>query len=106
MQSLPRTARGAVWLWVTLTVILWNGIYDVLVTRGVKEYLLRRAMHEAGRGPDVQLALMMDLTVHDAFWMATLWASIILLAGLWTVRMCTRDRPRANAEVSLVNSEL
>ena len=94
MRALSRAERAAVALWVILAVVIWNGIYDVLVTRGVKEYLLRRAMHDAGRGPDVQLALMMDLTVRDAAWMATLWASIVLLAGLWTIRMFARGEQR------------
>lgn len=101
MRSLKSAERVGVALWVIIAIVAWNGIYDVLITRGVKEYLLRHAMHEAGRGPDVQLALMMDLAVRDAFWIATLWASIILLAGLWTVRMCTRDRQQAEADVSL-----
>lgn len=93
--SVTRRERAAVVLWVILAAIIWNGIYDVLVTRGVKEYLLRRAMHDAGRGPDVQLALMMDLTVRDAAWMATLWASVILLAGLWTIRTVAAGRRQA-----------
>lgn len=101
MRSLKSAERVGVALWVIIAIVAWNGIYDVLITRGVKEYLLRHAMHEAGRGPDVQLALMMDLAVRDAFWIATLWASIILLAGLWTVRMCTRDRQQTEADVSL-----
>jgi hypothetical protein len=78
MRALSRPERVAVAVWVLLAVVAWNGIYDVLITRGVKEYLLRHAMHEAGRGPDA--------TVSEAIWIATLWASVILLAGLWTVR--------------------
>jgi uncharacterized membrane protein SpoIIM required for sporulation len=92
MRMVSRAERVTLTLWVILAVVAWNGIYDVLITRGVKEYLLRRAMHEAGRGPDVQLAVMMDLAVRDAFWIATLWASIVLLAGVWTIRMLGRER--------------
>ena len=86
MRPVPRRERTAVILWLSVAAVVWNGVYDVLITRGVKEYLLRHAMHEAGRGPQVPLAQMMDLTVRDAAWMATFWASLILLAGLWTIR--------------------
>ena len=51
MRSLSRGERMAIALWVLLAVVAWNGIYDVLVTRGVKEYLFRWALHEGGRGP-------------------------------------------------------
>ena len=32
------------------------------------------------------MTALLDFTVSEAFWVSTLWASVILLAGLWTVR--------------------
>jgi uncharacterized membrane protein SpoIIM required for sporulation len=92
MQPLDRRQRMAVALWLVLSLVVWNGVYDLLLTRGLTEYVLRRMMHEAGRGPDVQIAPMMDMAVRYAAWVATLWAAVILLAGLWTIRMFSRRR--------------
>ena len=65
---------------------LSNGVYELLLTRGITEYLLRNALHQAGRGPEVSMTALLDFTVWEAFWVSTLWASVILLAGLWTLR--------------------
>jgi hypothetical protein len=92
IRPLDRRERLAVALWTVLALAVWNGVYDLLMTRSVTDYLLRRMMHEAGRGPDVALAPMMDLAVRYAAWVSTLWAAVILLAGLCTVRMFTRPR--------------
>jgi hypothetical protein len=90
MRPLPRAERIAVAIWLVLAVVVWNGIYDVLLTRGVKEYLFRSALHDAGRGPAVPIRGFMDIAVRDAVWISTLWAGIILLAGLVTIRMMRR----------------
>jgi hypothetical protein len=91
MRPLPRSERIVVTVWLVLAVVVWNGIYDVLLTRGAKEYLFRAALHEAGRGPLVPMARIMDITVYDAVWISTLWAGIILLAGLVTIRVMRRQ---------------
>jgi hypothetical protein len=87
MQRLPRAERLAVLLWLIVAVAVWNGVYDILLTRGVQESLFRAALHQAGRAPAVPLAQVMDLTVRDAIWIATLWSALILLAGLTTIRL-------------------
>lgn len=86
MRKLQRRERLAVTVWLVLTVVVWNGVYDLLLTRGIKDYLLRNALHQAGRGPEVSMTALLDFTVWEAFWVSTLWASVILLAGLWTLR--------------------
>jgi hypothetical protein len=87
MRRLDRPERIAVGLWLTLALVVWNGVYDLLLTRGIKDYLLRNALHQAGRGPEVSMTALLDLTVSEAFWVSTLWASVILCAGLWTIRL-------------------
>jgi hypothetical protein len=87
MRRLQRAERIAVGLWLILAVVVWNGVYDLLLTRGIKDYLLRNALHQAGRGPEVSMTALLDLTVSEAFWVSTLWASAILCAGLWTIRL-------------------
>jgi len=82
-----RAQRLAVGLWLVLAVALWNGIFEMMVVRGVKEYLFRAALFDAGRGPLTPIAEVMDPAIYHATWVATLWASIVLLAGLVTIRM-------------------
>jgi hypothetical protein len=90
MRALDRRERIAAAVWVVIAIAAWNGVYDILMTRGVKDYLLRNALHLAGRGPAVSMTERMDAAVAEAFWLATLAASILLLAGLWTVRLLAR----------------
>jgi hypothetical protein len=73
VTPLPRRQRILVALWIVLTAALWNAIFEMMVVRGVKEYLFRAALHEAGRRPFTT-------------WVATLWTSAILLAALLTIR--------------------
>ena len=92
MRKLQRPERIAVVVWLVLAVVVWNGVYDLLLTRGIKDYLLRNALHQAGRGPEVSMTSLLDFTVWEAFWVSTLWASVILFAGLWTVRTFSSHR--------------
>lgn len=84
---LPRAERVAVIIWLIVGVVVWNAVYDLLLTRGIKEYLLRAALHDAGRGPAIPLARSMEIAVRDALWVSTFWACLILLAGLVTIRV-------------------
>ncbi len=90
MRALDRRERLAAAVWVVIAIVAWNGVYDILLTRGIKDYLLRNALHLAGRGPAVSMTDRMDAAVAEAFWLATLAASILLLAGLWTIRLLAR----------------
>jgi uncharacterized membrane protein SpoIIM required for sporulation len=85
-----RRARVAAVLWCVIAVVVWNGVYDLLMMRAVQEHLARAAMHEAGRGPSVPLSLVMSYAVDDAVWKSTLAASLMLLAGLLTIRYVGR----------------
>ncbi len=86
VQPLLRRQRIAVAVWIVLAVALWNGIFEMMVVRGVKEYLFRAAQHEAGRRPFTPVAQVMDPAIFHATWVATLWTSIVLLAALMTIR--------------------
>jgi hypothetical protein len=89
MSASSRSRRAAVWMWIGIAVVVWNGLYDLLLNRAAKDYLFRAALHDAGRGPSVSLSEMMHIAVRDAALISTLWAGIILLAGLWTIRRGT-----------------
>ena len=64
-----------------------TAIYDLLLTRGIKEYLVRHALHQAGRGPAVPLVDLMHGVVLDATWIGLLFGSVVLLAGMLTVKL-------------------
>ena len=85
MGSVLRSERTAIWIWFGIAVVVWNGLYDLLLNRAAKDYLFRAALHDAGRGPFVSLSEMMRVAVRDAALISTLWAGLLLLAGLWTI---------------------
>ena len=87
MRPLGGRQRVAVAAWIVLTIALWNAIFEMMVVRGVKEYLFRAALHDAGRRPFTPIADVMDPAIYHATWVATLWTSIILLAALLTIRV-------------------
>lgn len=90
MQPLARRERAALAMWIVLAVALWNGIFEMMVVRGVKEYLFRAALYDAGRRPFTPIAEVMDPAIYHATWVATLWTSIVLLAALVTIRRFSR----------------
>jgi len=87
MKALDRRERLAVMLWLILAVLVWNGLYDLLLARSTQNYLFKQAIHLAGLGPGVDLTDAMDVAVRDAIWISTLWASVLVLAGMMTVRL-------------------
>jgi hypothetical protein len=97
MTSLARRERLAVVLWLIVALIVWNGLYDLLLARSTQNYLFRQALFQAGRGPWIDMGHAMDLAVRDAVWLSTLWAGILLLAGMITIRMLRRSTSDAAA---------
>lgn len=91
MRALTRRERWLAGLWVGLAIALWNGVYDMTLGVGIKEYLFRSALHEAGRAPRVSIATVLDPFVFDAIWVSTFWASLVMLAGLVTIRAMRRN---------------
>lgn len=83
--------RALVGLWLVMALLLWNGVYDMTVGEGIKEYLFRSALHEAGRAPSVSIASVLDPYIFDAAWVSTFWASLVMLAGLLTIRVMRRS---------------
>jgi len=85
-----RARRWAIGLWIVMAVVVWNGLYDLRITLGVRDHLMKQALHDAGRGPEVTIAEDMAATRKDAVLVASLWAGIIFGAGLATVRLLGR----------------
>ncbi len=91
MQRLQRRETIALAGWLILGTVLWNGVYDLVVGQGLREYLFRSALHDAGRAPLMSISAVVDPYIVDAIWISTFWASLVTLAGLLTIRMA---RPR------------
>jgi uncharacterized membrane protein SpoIIM required for sporulation len=88
MMSPQRRAQGAaVALWLVTAIVVWNGLYDLLLAKSTETYLFEAAMHDAGRGPAVDLSRAMAEAVAHARWIATLWAGILFALGLLTIRL-------------------
>lgn len=81
--------RWLVLAWAGMAVVVWNGFFDVLITRGAKEYVMRNAQARLGEGPAASMAAIMAQTSHDAAITSSLWAGTVLAAGwatIWFVR--------------------
>jgi hypothetical protein len=106
-RRLTRPERIAIAIWIVVPVIIGNTVYDLLLTRGLKEFKFRVAQHDAGQGPEASLDSLMAVTVFDATWIGLLFASIVMLAGLVTIRLLRRpdkttpDGPMAMADGSM-----
>ena len=93
MTPPPRRQRILIGVWIVLAVALWNALFEMMVVRGVKQYLFQAALHDAGRRPFARIADVMDPAIYNATWVATLWTSVILLAALTTIRLLARPAP-------------
>ena len=89
-QRLTPRERGLAAAWVVLALALWNGVYDMTLGEGIKEYLFRSALHEAGRAPRVPIDTVLDPFIFEAIWVSTFWACLVMLAGLLTIRLMRR----------------
>jgi hypothetical protein len=93
------SVRPGLWLAILVgaAVVVWNGVFDILVTRGVKEYLYRSAEYALGRGPAVTMDVIMAETVADAAITASLWALFVGAAGLAAVALAVRRKRERTA---------
>jgi hypothetical protein len=76
--------------WALVSFVVWNGFFDILVTRGEKQYLLSQARHELGVGPRTTIDEVMTRTIHDAVRVASLWALFVFVAGLGVTAVAVR----------------
>ncbi len=97
MQRLQRRESIAVAGWLILGLLLWNGVYDMVLGQGLREYLFRSALYDAGRGPLMAVSAVVDPYIADALWISTFWASLVTLAGLLTIKVMRAERSRGDS---------
>lgn len=76
--------RRTLLFWLAVAFVVFNGVFDLLVERGGKEYLIGQALHELGRGPKVTLHGVMRTAMVRGGRTAAIWAVLLFLAGAGT----------------------
>ena len=74
-------------LWLGLGVLTWNATFDLWMTSETRQYLLREAMAELGRGPKPVLTETMAEATRGGVIRASLWTAAVVSAGLLTIRL-------------------
>jgi hypothetical protein len=77
--------RALVALWLLVGLAVWNGIFDLYISRGAREYGQKAAEADLGQGPRVTMSGVMAGATHDGVVAASLWAAIIVGCGGLTV---------------------
>lgn len=89
------TGRLIAALWLVVGVVVWNGFFDLYVSRGAREYGQLRVEHELGRGPDPDMTAVMARAKHDGAWASSAWATGVVIAGWSTIWFARRLRNSA-----------
>ena len=79
--------RALLLLWLSMGVLVWNSIFDLWLSGASREYLLRAAQWELGRGPEPVMAELMSGAARAGAFRASAWTAVIVGAGLLTLRM-------------------
>jgi hypothetical protein len=83
-------------LWLALGVAVWNGFFDLYVSRGAREYGQLRVEHEFRNGPDPDMQAVMARAQRDGVQGATIWAALVVAAGWGTIWVVTRAKGRTS----------
>jgi hypothetical protein len=86
------TRRTLAVLWLVVGVLLWNGIFDLYIGRGVREYLHLRAEFELGVGPEPSMAAVMARAQRRGAAAASIWAAGVAACGWLTIVLASRSR--------------
>ena len=82
-------------LWIALSFVVWNGVYDMRMHDTVRGYLIEATRAEAGLGRGVDMRQYLARGRVDAIAFSSAWALGVFLAGLATMYtyrryLCTR----------------
>lgn len=86
------STRVAAVLWLVLGVAVWNGFFDLYVSRGAREYRELLALHELGRGPNPDMMAVQDRNIRAGLVGASIWSVIVVSAGWTTLWLSRRSR--------------
>ena len=77
--------RLVVVLWLVLGVAVWNGFFDLYVSRGAREYGQLRVEHARDGLPEPDMKAITGRAKRDGVIAASVWAAAIVVAGLGTL---------------------
>jgi hypothetical protein len=86
------TRRTIAVLWLIVGIALWNGIFDLYVSRGAREYLQLRAESELGLVPQPSMPEVMARAERMGLIAATLWSVAVVAGGWLTIRLTSTSR--------------
>lgn len=81
------SARALVAVWCVAGLVVWSAVFDWWMHGAAREYLLRAALHELGRGPEPSMAGLLAEARQAGLIRASLWAGLVTAAGLLTIRL-------------------
>jgi hypothetical protein len=87
-----RAARVLAVLWLVLGVAIWNGFYDLYVSRGAREYGQLRVEAERDHTPEPDMMAVMSHAKRDGLRAASIWAALVVAGGWATIRMSAPAR--------------
>lgn len=79
------SSRALLLVWLAVAVLVWNGIFDLYVSRGAREYLQAVAEAELGWGTPPVMAEVMSWTQERGALAATGWALLVFGTGCLTL---------------------
>ena len=88
------SARVLAVLWLVLGIAIWNGFFDLYVSRGAREYLKLHADFQLGRGPEPDMAAVQAQAIHSGAWAASIWAGLVVFGGWATIWIASQRRPK------------
>ncbi|MCC7009161.1 MAG: hypothetical protein IT184_10115 [Acidobacteria bacterium] len=78
--------------WLAIGFAVWNGFFDLYVSRGARYYLQLQAEAELGRTSPAAMADVMARAARDGVIASSLWTVVIVGCGWATVALTDRAR--------------
>lgn len=82
-------------LWLAVGIAIWNGFYDLYVSRGAREYLQMAAEAELGRRATPSMTAVMTAAHENGVRASTYWAVFVVGSAwltIWLVRRRATSR--------------
>lgn len=86
------SARTLAIVWLGAGAIVWNGVFDLYVAEGAREYLQVVAEAHAGFRAERPMADIMMWWQHEGAVAASLWAAFVVGVGWATIWLRGRHR--------------
>jgi len=77
-------------LWIAWAVIVWNVVFDQVIVRAGREYIVAAGRAPANRAARPNMDAFMRPAVQRGTWTATAAGVLVLAAGLASVRAAAR----------------